>query len=199
MSNNNINDLTENFKNIHIQSSSSLINYNSIHLSYVGIVGKTSDDSTSPNLLNIKRIKEILLNEIHLNISNDNIPKLKLKRVIPNKIILQSYIQEELPEQKPNLLICICSILYNSYQSYRDLTNNIFNSNLTKENLVLSLFEYDIITSRNPLKNIMSSLRGTKHNWSIYVNKPIENGPIFIERDKGYKSIYIIIILLFYL
>jgi hypothetical protein len=191
MSSDNINDLSENFKNIDIRTSS-LINYRSTHLSYFGIITKPSKDSTSPDMLNSERIKEILLNEIHLNVSSDNIKKLKNKNELANKIIIQSYRQMELPEQKPNLLMSICSILYNSYQDI--LHNNIFKLNLSKENLILSLSEYDIITSRNPLKKIMSSLRGTKSDWSIFVYKPIENGPLLIERDKGYELITIYII-----
>jgi hypothetical protein len=108
--------------------------------------------------------------------------------------MIKQYKKIEKPATKPNLLIALASILYDLIKTNN--TNDI--------DSILSLLnsKVHIITQRNPIKKIFSYYYDRKEEWTVYVSRPHNNGPIFIERSETYSvnsgnSILTILLIIF--
>jgi hypothetical protein len=79
-------------------------------------------------------------------------------------------------------------MMYSRISSNISIANGIEdddNAALFVDNLLTTtLDEFDFIAPRSPLKAIMSSL-GTKE-WKILASRPLDTGPIFLDRCIGY-------------
>jgi len=147
-------------------------------INYMGWINKPSIQHMSPTLTT-QQIINILTDDAILDINYNDIPHIKKASSLPSKIMIQAYKQIELQSTKPNLLIALSSIIYDIIKTSN--TNDIDN--------ILSLLTntIDIVTSRNPIKQIFTYYYDRKDDWIIHVCRPYQNGPIFIERTGSYS------------
>ena len=151
-------------------------------LGFMGWKSKPRQSHINPDIT-LAEIEELLKDTLHLNVAQRDVAQL---RRLSQKIVVQTFNQYTMPALKPNLLMITAKLLFDNANKIK---NEVEKKELTIPMLVdKSLSVIDFIAPRRPLKAIMTNNPLDEPWQAIIVSKPIDNGPIYIDRTDSYQE-----------